>query len=141
MNTLQRISRTILITFVSLFVVFFIYANLEEPSLADRLKLEPISLAVFNVSTTMSSQDSASLATKLSTAEGITAATVNRSTATVSATYHPTATSEAAIRMILENQHLAPEKIEFSKFDGPKCPIPMGYIDFFTDIKKALCVR
>ncbi len=141
MNTLRRISKTILITTFGLFMVFFIYANLEEPSLADRLKLEPISLAVFNVNTTMSAQDSTTLANTLSTTQGITAATVNRSTATVSATYHATETSEEAIREIISKQKLAPTKVEFAKFDGPKCPIPMGYIDFFTDVKKTLCIR
>lgn len=141
MDTLQRIAKTSLITLFGLFVVFFIYANLEEPSLADRLKLEPISLAAFNVTPTMSVQDSATLAIIFSKTSGITAATVNRSTATVSATYHARETSEEIIREIIASQKLAPTTIEFAKFDGPKCPIPMGYIDFFTDIKKTLCVR
>jgi hypothetical protein len=141
METITKLLRISLITCISLFVIFVIYANWEEPPLSERLNLKPIELTVFTLNRDLTIQDSLSIAKKLSVNQGVTAATVNRLGKTVSITFHPDETSEAILRTLVESEDFKPSKIDFASFKGPQCPVPMEYIDFVLNAKRALCFR
>ncbi len=141
MKTLLKVTKAVCLTVGVLFVAFVVYANLEEPSLSDKLNLKPIQLVVFNLSKPLSTSDSTSLASSLEGTLGVTAATVNPKSQTVSVTYHADEVNEETLKQKVERFPVSATKLEFSQMDGPKCPIPMSYIDFVLDAKKALCFR
>lgn len=141
MKTLLKIAKAVSVSVGVLFLAFVVYANWEEPSLADKLNLKPIQLVVFNLSKPLSTTDSTSLASSLESTTGVTASTVNPKNQTVSVTYHADEVSEEALKEKVEKLPVMATKLEFSQMEGPKCPIPMGYIDFVLDAKKALCFR
>lgn len=141
MKTLLKIAKAVSVSVGVLFLAFVVYANWEEPSLADKLNLKPIQLVVFNLSKPLSVTDSTSLASSLESTIGVTASTVNPKNQTVSVTYHADEVSEEALKEKVEKLPVMATKLEFSQMEGPKCPIPMGYIDFVLDAKKALCFR
>lgn len=141
MKTLLKIVKAVSVTVGVLFLAFVVYANWEEPSLADKLNLKPIQLVVFNLSKPLSATDSTSLASSLESTTGVTASTVNPKNQTVSVTYHADEVNEETLKEKVEKFPVMATKLEFSQMEGPKCPIPMGYIDFVLDAKKALCFR
>jgi hypothetical protein len=141
MKTLLKIVKAVSLTVGALFLAFVVYANWEEPSLADKLNLKPIQLVVFNLSKPLSTTDSTSLASSLESTIGVTASTVNLKNQTVSVTYHADEVNEETLKEKVETFPVMATKLEFSQMEGPKCPIPMGYIDFVLDAKKALCFR
>lgn len=141
MKTVNKILKVTGITLASLLLAFVVYANWEEPSLADRLNLKPIELVVFNLNHDISQQDSVAIASKITASQGVTASTVNRKNKAISITYHADEVSEASLKNLIESYDLQVTKLEFSQMEGPKCPIPMSYIDFVLDAKKTLCFR
>lgn len=141
MKTLLKIVKAVSLTVGVLFLAFVVYANWEEPSLADKLNLKPIQLVVFNLSKPLSTTDSTSLASSLESTVGVTASTVNPKNQTVSVTYHADEVNEETLKEKVEKFPVMATKLEFSQMEGPRCPIPMGYIDFVLDAKKALCFR
>ncbi|NBB28371.1 heavy-metal-associated domain-containing protein [Cellulophaga sp. BC115SP] len=141
MKTLLKIVKAVSVSVGVLFLAFVVYANWEEPSLADKLNLKPIQLVVFNLSKPLSTTDSTSLASSLESTTGVTASTVNPKNQTVSVTYHADEVNEEILKEKVEKFPVMATKLEFSQMEGPKCPIPMGYIDFVLDAKKALCFR
>lgn len=141
MKTVNKILKVTVITLASLLLAFVVYANWEEPSLADRLNLKPIELVVFNLNHDISQQDSVAIASKITASQGVTASTVNRKNKAISITYHADEVSEASLKNLIESHDLQVTKLEFSQMEGPKCPIPMSYIDFVLDAKKTLCFR
>ncbi|WP_044171881.1 hypothetical protein [Flectobacillus major] len=141
MKTVNKILKVTGITLASLLLAFVVYANWEEPSLADRLNLKPIELVVFNLNHDISQQDSVAIASKITASQGVTASTVNRKNKAISITYHADEVSEASLKNLIESHDLQVTKLEFSQMEGPKCPIPMSYIDFVLDAKKTLCFR
>ncbi|MES2519319.1 MAG: hypothetical protein V4585_14495 [Bacteroidota bacterium] len=141
MEKLKKIFKVIGFSFLGLFIVFAVYANWEEPSLSDRLNIKPIELVVFNLNHEVSTADSLSIADQLTANKGVTASTVNRQGKTVSVTYHADETSEKALREVVESADFQPQKVDFTAFKGPQCPVPSEYIDFVLNAKKALCIR
>lgn len=141
METLKKIFKISGITVLSLFVAFTIYANWEEPPLSDRLNIKPIELAVYNLNRDISTEDSLQISQQLTANQGVTASTINRLGKTVSITFHGDETSESVLKQIVESANFQPQKVDFTAFKGPQCPVPMEYIDFILNAKKALCFR
>jgi copper chaperone CopZ len=134
-----KVSGVILgLTFISLLV----WANWEKPPLAETLNLKPINLAVFTLDKTANATDSTAISQKLTATQGVTACTVNPEFKTVSVTYYEDQTSESALKALVEGgSNYVASKMDFTKMEGPKCPIPAEYIDALTSVKRALCFR
>lgn len=126
---------------LTFFVSMLIWANWEEPPLSQKLDLKPIHLAVFDLDKQVDAADSTLISNKLSATTGVTACTVNPEFKTVSVTYYDDQVSEDALKSVVQQKNYIASKINFAKMEGPKCPIPMEYIDFFTDMKQTLCLR
>ena len=141
MQTLRKIFKTSVITFLALFTAFMIYANWEKPPLSDQLNLKPIALSVYNLDRAITVNDSIEIANTLSIQKGITAATVNRLGQTISITYHPDEIAETDLMKTVSLGNLKAKKIDFTAFKGPQCPVPSSYIDFILNAKKTLCFR
>lgn len=129
------------LVFLSLFVSLVVWANWEKPSLAQELNLKPIDLVVFNIDKAATPTDSTALSERIANTPGVTACTVNPESKTVSVTFHNDEVSENTLKTLVSEANYAPSKVNFAAFDGPKCPVPMEYIDFLTNIKSALCFR
>ncbi|MCU0470559.1 MAG: heavy-metal-associated domain-containing protein [Arcicella sp.] len=141
MEKLKKIFKITGFTLLGLFAAFVVYANWEEPPLSDRLNLKPIELVVFTLNREISSQDSLMISNQLTENKGVTASTVNPSAKTVSVTYHADETTEKALKQSVESSDFQAQKVDFTAFQGPQCPVPMEYIDFILNTKKALCFR
>ena len=141
MQTLQKLFKITGLVFFILFIAFAVYANWEEPSLADRLNIKPIELIVYNLNHEVSGDDSLFIAKQLSHNQGVTASTVNRAGKTISITFHKDETSEKVLKETIELADFKPQKVDFASFKGPQCPVPSEYIDFILNAKKALCFR
>ncbi len=126
---------------LTFFVSMLIWANWEEPPLSQKLDLKPIHLAVFDLDKQVDAADSTLISNKLSATTGVTACTVNPEFKTVSVTYYDDQVSEDALKSVVQQKNYIASKINFAKMEGPKCPIPMEYIDLFTDLKQTLCLR
>lgn len=126
---------------LTFFVSMLVWANWEEPPLSEKLDLKPIHLAVFDLDKQVDSADSSLISQKLTATKGVTACTVNPQFKTVSVTFYDDEVSEEAIKLVVQQKELLASKVNFATMDGPKCPVPMEYIDFFTNMKKTLCLR
>lgn len=126
---------------LTFFVSMLVWANWEEPPLSQKLDLKPIHLAVFDLDKEVNATDSTLISDKLSAVTGVTACTVNPEFKTVSVTYYDDQVSEDALKAVVQQKNYIASKINFAKMEGPKCPIPMEYIDFFTNMKQALSLR
>lgn len=126
---------------MTFFVSMLVWANWEEPPLSQKLELKPIHLAVFDLDKQIEASDSTLISNKLSAVTGVTACTVNPEFKTVSVTYYDDQVSEGALKAVVQQKNYIASKINFAKMEGPKCPIPMEYIDFFTNMKQTLCLR
>lgn len=126
---------------LTFFVSMLVWANWEEPPLSQKLDLKPIHLAVFDLDKEVNATDSTLISDKLSSVTGVTACTVNPEFKTVSVTYYDDQVSEDALKAVVQQKNYIASKINFAKMEGPKCPIPMEYIDFFTNMKQALSLR
>ncbi|CAH0996757.1 hypothetical protein EMA8858_02892 [Emticicia aquatica] len=126
---------------LTLFVSMLVWANWEEPTLSQKLDLKPIHLAVFDLNKNLDSADSSLISQKLSATKGVTACTVNPTFKTVSITFYDNDVSETTLQTLVQQKDFVASKVNFAKMDGPKCPIPMQYIDFFTNMKQTLCLR
>lgn len=126
---------------LTFFVSMLVWANWEEPPLSQKLDLKPIHLAVFDLDKEVNATDSTLISDKLSSVTGVTACTVNPEFKTVSVTYYEDQVSEDALKAVVQQKNYIASKINFAKMEGPKCPIPMEYIDFFTNMKQALSLR
>ena len=123
------------------FVSMLVWANWEEPPLSQKLDLKPIHLAVFDLDKQVDAADSSLISEKLSAVTGVTACTVNPEFKTVSVTYYDDQVSEEALKAVVQQKDYVASKVNFAKMEGPKCPVPMEYIDFFTNMKQTLCLR
>lgn len=141
MEILKKLFKITGIVVLSLFIAFTIYANWNEPPLSDKLNIKPIELAVYNLNKDISVEDSLQISEKLTANKGTTASTVNRQGKTVSVTFHGDETSESALKQAVESVNFQAQKVDFASFKGPQCPVPMAYIDFIMEAKKALCFR
>ncbi|MFY7908567.1 MAG: hypothetical protein ACOVO2_03390 [Emticicia sp.] len=133
-----KVTGVITLTF---FVSMLVWANWEEPPLSDRLDLKPIHLAVFDLDKQVDAADSSLISQKLTSTKGVTACTVNPQFKTVSVTFYDDEVSEETVKSIVQQKELVASKVNFATMEGPKCPVPMEYIDFFTNMKKTLCLR
>ncbi|MFC0184433.1 hypothetical protein SAMN04515674_10252 [Pseudarcicella hirudinis] len=136
-----KTSKVLLTICLVIFAGLVVWANWEEPPLSQRLNLKPINLSVFNINKTISAEDSASISGQLTAQKGVTACTINRIGSTISVTYHGDETSENVLKSIVEAKNYIAKKVEFDKYDGPQCPVPAEYLDFFTNLKSSLCFR
>ncbi|GAB2635390.1 hypothetical protein GCM10027035_30960 [Emticicia sediminis] len=126
---------------LTFFVSMLVWANWEEPPLSEKLDLKPIHLAVFDLDKQVDSADSSLISQKLTNTKGVTACTVNPQFKTVSVTFYDDEVSEETIKSVVQQKELMASKVNFATMEGPKCPVPMEYIDFFTNMKKTLCLR
>lgn len=126
---------------LTFFVSMLVWANWEEPTLSQKLDLKPIRLAVFNIDRNVDVADSTLISQKLSTTKGVTACTVNPEFKTVSVTFYDDAVSEEMLKLVVQQKDVVASKVNFATMEGPKCPVPMEYIDFFTNMKQTLCLR
>ena len=133
-----KVTGIIVLTF---FVSMLVWANWEEPTLSQKLDLKPIRLAVFNIDRNVDVADSTLISQKLSTTKGVTACTVNPEFKTVSVTFYDDVVSEEMLKSVVQQKDVVASKVNFATMEGPKCPVPMEYIDFFTDMKQTLCLR
>ncbi len=133
-----KVTGIIALTF---FVSMLVWANWDEPTLSQKLDLKPIHLAVFNIDRNIDVADSTLISEKLSTTKGVTACTVNPEFKTVSVTFHEDEVSEEALKSLVQQKDVVASKVNFATMEGPKCPVPMEYIDFFTNMKQTLCLR
>lgn len=135
---LAKVTGVLTLTF---FVSMLVWANWEEPPLSEKLDLKPIHLAVFDLDKQVDSADSSLISQKLTATKGVTACTVNAQFKTVSVTFYDDEVSEETIKSVVQQKELLASKVNFATMEGPKCPVPMEYIDFFTNMKKTLCLR
>lgn len=133
-----KVTGVIALTF---FVSMLVWANWEEPPLSEKLDLKPIHLAVFDLDKQVDAADSSLISQKLTSTKGVTACTVNPEFKTVSVTFYDDEVSEEAIKSVVQQKELVASKVNFATMEGPKCPVPMEYIDFFTNMKRTLCLR
>lgn len=133
-----KVTGVIALTF---FVSMLVWANWEEPPLSEKLDLKPIHLAVFDLDKQVDAADSSLISQKLTSTKGVTACTVNPEFKTVSVTFYDDEVSEEAIKLVVQQKELVASKVNFATMEGPKCPVPMEYIDFFTNMKRTLCLR
>jgi hypothetical protein len=141
MERLKKLLKISGYTVLSFFIAFAVYANWEEPSLADKLNLKPIELSVFTLNHEVSGEDSLQIAQNLANNKGITASTINAQGKTISITYHADETSENELKQAIYAEKFDAKKVDFTAFKGPQCPVPTEYIDFIVNTKKALCFR
>lgn len=140
-NILLKSAKVIGFLTLTFFVSMLVWANWEEPPLSEKLDLKPIHLAVFDLDKQVDAADSTLISQKLSAVKGVTACTVNPSFKTVSVTYYNDEVSEDALKAVVQQKDYVASKVNFAKMEGPKCPVPMEYINFFTDMKRTLCLR
>lgn len=133
-----KVTGVIALTF---FVSMLVWANWEEPPLSEKLDLKPIHLAVFDLDKQVDSADSSLISQKLTGTKGVTACTVNPQFKTVSVTFYDDVISEETLKSVVQQKDVVASKVNFATMEGPKCPVPMEYIDFFTNMKKTLCLR
>ncbi len=133
-----KVTGVIALTF---FVSMLVWANWEEPPLSEKLDLKPIHLAVFDLDKEVNAADSSLISQKLTGTKGVTACTVNPQFKTVSVTFYDDVISEETLKSVVQQKDVVASKVNFATMEGPKCPVPMEYIDFFTDMKKTLCLR
>lgn len=133
-----KVTGVIALTF---FVSMLVWANWEEPPLSEKLDLKPIHLAVFDLDKEVNAADSSLISQKLTGTKGVTACTVNPQFKTVSVTFYDDVISEEMLKSVVQQKDVVASKVNFATMEGPKCPVPMEYIDFFTDMKKTLCLR
>ncbi|MER0441022.1 hypothetical protein [Emticicia sp. W12TSBA100-4] len=133
-----KVTGVIALTF---FVSMLVWANWEEPPLSEKLDLKPIHLAVFDLDKEVNAADSSLISQKLTGTKGVTACTVNPQFKTVSVTFYDDVISEETLKSVVQQKDVVASKVNFATMDGPKCPVPMEYIDFFTNMKKTLCLR
>ena len=126
---------------LTFFVSMLVWANWEEPPLSQKLDLKPIHLAVFDLDKQIDATDSTLISNKLSATTGVTACTVNPTFKTVSVTFYDDQVSEEALKAVVQQKNFIASKVNFATMEGPKCPVPMEYITFFTDMKQTLCLR
>ena len=140
-NILLKTAKVIGFLTLTFFVTMLVWANWEKPPLSQQLDLKPINLAVFDLNKNIDVADSTLISEKLSSTDGVTACTVNPEFKTVSVTFYGDRVTEDALKSVVQQKDFVASKINFAKMEGPKCPIPMTYIDFFLDMKKTLCMR
>jgi copper chaperone CopZ len=140
-NFLLKFAKVTGFLVLTFFVSMLVWANWEEPPLSDKLDLKPINLAVFDLNKDIDASDSTLISNKLSATSGVTACTVNPKFKTVSVTFYGDQVSEDALKSVVQQKDYVASKINFATMEGPKCPVPMEYINFFTDMKKTLCLR
>lgn len=133
-----KVTGVIALTF---FVSMLVWANWEEPPLSEKLDLKPIHLAVFDLDKQVDAADSSLISQKLTDTKGVTACTVNPQFKTVSVTFYDDVISEETLKSVVQQKDVVASKVNFATMEGPKCPVPMEYIDFFTNMKKTLCLR
>lgn len=133
-----KVTGVIALTF---FVSMLVWANWEEPPLSEKLDLKPIHLAVFDLDKEVDAADSSLISQKLTGTKGVTACTVNPQFKTVSVTFYDDVISEEMLKSVVQQKDVVASKVNFATMEGPKCPVPMEYIDFFTNMKKTLCLR
>ncbi len=126
---------------LTFFVSMLVWANWEEPPLSEKLDLKPIHLAVFDLDKEVNAADSSLISQKLTGTKGVTACTVNPQFKTVSVTFYDDVISEETLKSVVQQKDVVASKVNFATMEGPKCPVPMEYIDFFTNMKKTLCLR
>jgi copper chaperone CopZ len=140
-NILLKSAKVIGFLTLTFFVSMLVWANWEEPPLSQKLDLKPIHLAVFDLDKKVDAADSSLISQKLTDTDGVTACTVNPEFKTVSVTYYDDRVSEDALKAVVQQKNYIASKVNFAKMEGPKCPVPMEYINFFTDMKQTLCLR
>ncbi len=140
-NILLKSAKVIGFLTLTFFVSMLVWANWEKPPLSQKLDLKPIHLAVFDLNKNIDTADSTLISEKLSMTDGVTACTVNPKFKTVSVTFYDDRVSEESLKAVVQQKDFVASKVNFAKMEGPKCPIPMGYIDFFMDMKQTLCLR
>ncbi|MDZ7934765.1 MAG: hypothetical protein U5M51_07355 [Emticicia sp.] len=140
-NSFLKFAKVTGIIALTFFVSMLVWANWEEPTLSQKLDLKPIHLAVFNIDKNVDVADSTLISEKISSTKGVTACTVNPEFKTVSVTFYDDEISEDALKSLVQQKDVVASKVNFAAMEGPKCPIPMEYIDFFTNMKQALCLR
>lgn len=133
-----KVTGVIALTF---FVSMLVWANWEEPPLSEKLDLKPIHLAVFDLDKEVNAADSSLISQKLTGTKGVTACTVNPQFKTVSVTFYDDVISEETLKSVVQQKDVVASKVNFATMEGPKCPVPMEYIDFFTNMKQTLCLR
>jgi copper chaperone CopZ len=138
---LLKFAKVIGFTVLTFFVSMLVWANWEEPPLSQKLDLKPIHLAVFDLDKQVDAADSTLISNKLSAVTGVTACTVNPEFKTVSVTFYDDQVSENALKAVVQQKNYIASKVNFATMEGPKCPVPMEYITFFTDMKQTLCLR
>lgn len=136
-----KFAKIIGLTTLVLFVSMFVWANWEEPPLSQKLDLKPIHLAVFDLDKQVDAADSTLISQKLTDTDGVTACTVNPAFKTVSVTYYDDRVSENALKAVVQQKNYIASKVNFATMEGPKCPVPAEYLDFFTNMKRTLCLR
>ncbi len=141
MKPLYNSLRNLVFGAAGCFVAFVVYANWEKPSLAESLQLKPIELRVFNLVGAITPYDSLRLSEAMLVQKGITAVCINAAQKTLSVTFYPDQTTEKQLMLRLASVKIQAQKVDFSAVQGPQCPIPMQYIDYFTNAKRALCFR
>lgn len=140
-NILLKFAKVTGFLVATFFVSMLVWANWEEPPLSEKLDLKPIQLAVFDLNKNVDATDSTLISQKLSAVSGVTACTVNPSFKTVSVTYYGDQVSEESLKAVVQQKDFVASKVNFATMEGPKCPVPMEYINFFTDMKRTLCLR
>ncbi|WP_064196125.1 MULTISPECIES: hypothetical protein [Emticicia] len=140
-KNLLAVTKVIVALVLTFFVSMLVWANWEEPPLSEKLDLKPIHLAVFSLDKQANMADSTLISQKLSSTQGVTACTVNPAFKTVSITNYEDEVSEETLKSLVQQKDYVASKINFAAMEGPKCPVPMEYIDFFTNMKRTLCLR
>lgn len=120
-----------------MFIAFFVYANLEKPSLGEQIYMSnPTGIAVLEIEEGATASD---IAQQLSTIEGVTSHTYIQDNHSLIVTYSKNETDrQGIISSLMAAGTTAIEKtIESNK---PQCPVH-GYLDAFYTAKYALNIR
>lgn len=137
MKALKTILKVTGITLGILFITFFVYANLEKPSLGEQVYMShPTGIALLSITGKVTEHD---VAAQLKKSKGVTSHTYIPGDKTLVVTYSKNETGrEEIVSGLLANGISAVEK-KIAE-DKPQCPVH-GYLDAFYQAKYALNIR
>lgn len=140
MVSMKKFLQITAITFGTLFLAFFVYANWAPPTAGERIYMSnPTGITAIDVPANYTAQDIQAFSDELNHTEGVTSFTHSPNLHMFAVTYSKKETCEKNILSQLKDKGFNASKkvIESNK---PQCPVH-GYLDAFYKAKYALNIR
>ena len=137
MGILKKTLKVSAITVGVMFGAFFVYANLEEPTLGEKIYMsDPTGIAMLEVNNNSTPEK---VAAELKTVQGVTSHTYLPEKQTLVVTYSKKETDRQTILSALETGGIDAHEVKIES-NRPQCPVH-GYLDAFYRAKYALNIR